>query len=159
MPNAHMTYALIAISAGIAVPILAAINSSYGQTIGNVNIASLTLVCGASLTVLAVVLFTGTPLPDPASFRKAAWWHFTAGCFIAYYVLSITYVAPRFGVGNAIVFVVVAQIFTAVTIDHFGLFGAAIQALDWRRALGILFLIAGVALAKSSPAATAASGG
>lgn len=149
MPSTQFIYALIAISAGIAVPILATINASYGQTIGNVNIASLTLVCVASLTVLAVVLATGTPLPDVATFKKAAWWHFTAGCFIAYYVLAITFVAPRFGVGNAIIFVVVAQIFTAVTIDHFGLLGAAVQHINWQRALGVLFLVVGVALAKS----------
>lgn len=149
MQSSSVLYALIAISAGIAVPILASINAAYGQAIGNVTIASLTLVCVASLTVLAVIILSGTPLPDVAVFKKAAWWHFTAGCFIAYYVLSITFVAPRFGVGNAIIFVVVAQIFTAVTIDHFGLFGAAVQTLDWRRALGILLLMIGVALAKS----------
>lgn len=151
MPHAQFIYAFIAITAGIAVPILATINAAYGQVIGNVHYASLTLTFVAFLTVLVVILVSGTPPPSLAALKTAAWWHFAAGCFIAYYVLTITFVAPRFGVGNAIIFVVVAQIFTAVTIDHFGLFNAAVQSLDWKRALGIVFLIIGVALAKSSP--------
>jgi len=49
----------------------------------------------------------------------------------------------------------VAQIFTAVTIDHFGLLTAAVQTLDWKRALGICFLVVGVALARSGAASVA----
>jgi len=149
MSNSQLIYALIAISAGIAVPILASINASYGQIIGNVNIAALTLACIAAITILIVVIVSGTKIPDADVFSKTSWWHFTAGCLIAWYILSITFIAPRFGVGNAIIFVVVAQMFTAITIDHFGLFGAAVQALDIKRVSGLIFLIIGVALAKS----------
>ena len=149
MPNIQILYAFIAISAGIAVPILATINSAYGQTIGNVHWASLTLCVVAFLTILMVTLLSGTPTPDFGVIQKTSWWHFTGGCFFAIYVVSITFVSPKIGLGNAIIFVVVAQIFTAVIIDHFGFFGAAIQALDWRRATGVVFLIIGVALAKS----------
>lgn len=149
MPNAQITYAFIAISAGVAVPILATVNSAYGQTIGNVHWASLTLCLVAFLTILAVTLLSGTPTPDIAALQKTSWWHFTGGCFFAIYVVSITFVAPKIGLGNAIIFVVVAQIFTAVIIDHFGFFGATVQTLDWRRATGVVLLIMGVALAKS----------
>ena len=141
----------IAVLAGVAVPILASINAAYGQSIGNVHWASLTLCVVAFVTILSVALLSGTPYPGISGLTNASWWHFLGGCFFAVYVVSITYVAPRIGVGNAIILVVVAQIFTAVIIDHFGLLGAATQQLDWKRALGIVFLVIGVALAKSSP--------
>lgn len=150
--NTPIFYALIAILGGVAVPFLASINAAYGQAIGNVYWASITLCLVAIATILAITLFNGTPIPTRAQIGQASWWHFAAGCFFTVYVVSITWVAPKIGVGNAIIFVVVAQIFTAVIIDHFGLFGAAVQSLDWKRALGVMLLVAGVALAKSAPA-------
>lgn len=151
MINATFFYSMLAVLAGVAVPILATINSAYGQAIGNVHWASLTLCVVAFLTVLVVTLASGVSTPNMAVFKNVSWWHFLGGCFFAIYIVSITFVAPKIGVGNAIIFVVVAQIFTAVTIDHFGLLGASIQQLDWKRSLGVIFLIIGVALARSTP--------
>ncbi len=151
MLNATFFYSLLAVLAGVAVPILATINSAYGQTIGNVHWASLTLCVVAFITILIVTLVSGVSAPDLAVFHNVSWWHFLGGCFFAIYVVSITYVAPKIGVGNAIIFVVISQVFTAVTIDHFGLLGASIQQLDWKRSLGVIFLIIGVALARSTP--------
>jgi len=150
MMNATLLYSVLAIIAGVAVPILASINSAYGQTIGNVHWASLTLCVVAFITILVVTLTSGVSMPSVATFQQASWWHFLGGCFFAIYVVLITFVAPKIGVGNAIIFVVVAQIFTSVTIDHFGLFNAAVQQLDVKRALGIVFLVIGVALARSA---------
>ena len=126
----------IAILGGMAVPVLAAINAAYGQAIGSVHWASLTLCAVAALSIVVVWIIAGAPMPAAADFARASWWHFFAGCFFMIYVVSITFVAPRIGLANAIILVVVAQIFTATLIDHFGLFGAAVQHLDWRRSLG-----------------------
>ncbi len=150
MQNSQIMLPALAILGGIAVPILASINAAYGQAIGNVYWASMTLCVVAFLTILAVAIFSGAPLRLP-DLSQVSWWHVLGGCFFAVYVVTITYVAPKIGVGNAIILVVVAQIFTAVIIDHFGLLGAATQALDWKRALGVAFLIVAVALAKSAP--------
>ncbi|MEP3232113.1 MAG: DMT family transporter [Hyphomicrobiales bacterium] len=151
MYNATFLYSFLAILAGVAVPILASINSAYGQTIGNVHWASLTLCVVAFITILIVTIASGVSMPSLATFQQASWWHLLGGGFFAVYVVLITFVAPKIGLGNAIIFVVVAQMFTAITIDHFGLLGAAVQQLDWKRTLGIAFLIAGVALARSVP--------
>lgn len=151
MQNSQIILPALAILGGIAVPILASINAAYGQAIGNVYWASMTLCVVAFLTILAVAILSGAPVLRIPDLSQVSWWHVLGGCFFAVYVVTITYVAPKIGVGNAIILVVVAQIFTAVTIDHFGLLGAATQTLDWKRALGVAFLIVGVALAKSAP--------
>jgi hypothetical protein len=48
---------------------------------------------------------------------------FFAGVLIAFYVLSITFIAPKFGIGNAVFFVLLGQLVSAAAIDHFALFG------------------------------------
>jgi transporter family-2 protein len=67
---------------------------------------------------------------------------------VAFYVLSITYSAPRIGVANAVFFVLVGQIVAAGLIDQFGLFGTVISPLTWQRYLGIALMLAGTFLAR-----------
>lgn len=152
MPSAQALYVAIGLLAGVAVPVLASINASFGQAIGSAWWASMALCVVAFVTIATVSVATGSSLPGPSAFAGASWWHFAAGCFFTVYIVSITFVAPRIGLGNAIVLVIVAQIVTAVVIDHFGLLGATVTPLDWKRALGVAFLVAGVLLARSQPA-------
>jgi len=71
---------------------------------------------------------------------------FLAGVLIAFYVLSITFIAPTFGVGNAVFFVLLGQLISAAAIDHFGLFGAQVTPINALRILGIAVMAAGVAI-------------
>jgi bacterial/archaeal transporter family-2 protein len=158
VPSTQALYVAIALAAGAAVPFLAAINAAFGRAVGSVYGASLVLCVVAFATIAGVSLATGSGLPGTSAFAGASWWHVTGGCFFTIYIVSMTFVAPRIGLGNAIVLVVVAQIATAVLIDHFGLLGAAVTPLDWKRTLGMALLIAGVVLARSQPAAVTAPG-
>jgi transporter family-2 protein len=63
---------------------------------------------------------------------------------VAFYVLTVTYIAPHFGVGNAVFFVLLGQLISAAAIDHFGLFGAQVSPLGLARAGGIALMAAGV---------------
>src|SRR5580704_2449563 len=92
---------------------------------------------GAVATVRSPELTTIVRIP-PAQFA--------GGAIVAFYVLSITFLAPRFGVGNAILFAVTAQLLSSATIDHYALAGAPMRPLTWLRALGLLIVIAGVAI-------------
>jgi transporter family-2 protein len=67
---------------------------------------------------------------------------------VVFYVLSVTWSAPRIGVGNAIFFVLLGQIVAAAAIDHFGLFGAAKTVITLQRAIGLVVMAIGVYLAK-----------
>ena len=68
----------------------------------------------------------------------------SAGVLIAFYVLSITWIAPRFGVGNAVFFVLMGQMVSAGLIDHFGLFGARVVPMTPIRAAGLAAMAAGL---------------
>lgn len=137
-------YAVTMLAAGIGIPILAALNAQLGKTIGAPAAASVVLFAVAFLTALFVASFTGL---DAVSKAFSAPKHLLfAGCLIAFYVLTITYIAPHFGVGNAVFFVLLGQLISAAAIDHFALFGAQQTPLTLARTSGILVMAFGVFL-------------
>ena len=140
----NVTYAAIMFTAGIGIPTLAALNAALGQKIGSPAAAAFVLFLVALGTAGIATLVTGAGALKavPAQPKHL----FLAGALIAFYVLSITYIAPNFGVGNAVFFVLLGQLVAAASIDHFGLFGARVTPLSFTRAAGIALMAAGLAL-------------
>ena len=150
MPD-PMKYALIMLAAGIGVPVLAALNAQLGARIGSPAAAGavMFLIAGTAAVLVAAAFGQTSAFALIASQPKHL---FLAGLLIAFYLLSISWVAPRFGVGNAVMFVLVGQIIAISVIDHFGLFGARVRPVDLTRGLGIVLLAIGVILAQRPPA-------
>jgi len=144
----NTSYALIMLVAGIGIPILAALNAALGRVIAAPAAASVVLFVVAFLTALLVVVITGpnTGGQAVAKVASAPKHLLLAGSLIAFYVLSITYIAPHFGVGNAVFFVLLGQLISAAAIDHFGLFGARQTPLTLIRIAGIAVMCFGVFL-------------
>jgi transporter family-2 protein len=135
-------YALIMLAAGIGIPILAALNAALGQIIGSPVAAGAVLFAVAFAATLILLALTGV---QPLTRLGMAPRHlFLAGLLVAFYVLSITFVAPHFGIGNAVFFVLLGQLISAAAIDHFGLFGAQVSPLTAMRATGLGMMAAGV---------------
>ena len=134
-------YAAIMFLAGIGIPILAALNAALGRFIVSPIVAAAILFTIAGLVTWALAFATGlNPLKTVSQVPKHL---FFAGVLIAFYVLSITFIAPKFGVGNAVFFVLLGQLVSAA-IDHFALFGAAQNSLNFVRASGIAVMAFGV---------------
>ncbi|MDF0602681.1 DMT family transporter [Psychromarinibacter sp. C21-152] len=135
--------AAIMLAAGVGIPILAALNAGLGQKLGSpIAAAAILFLVALAATGLCLALLGG-------SVRDAGTvpWHFyLGGLFVAFYVLSITWIAPSFGVGNAVFFVLLGQLLSAAVIDHFGLFLAQSAPITPTRALGIVVMVAGVFL-------------
>ncbi|ANT59532.1 hypothetical protein AYJ57_03625 [Salipiger sp. CCB-MM3] len=138
--------ALIMLAAGIGIPVLAALNARLGGWLGSPAAAAVILFCVA-LSASLIVLFSLDPRPI-ARAADAPKHLFLAGLFVAFYVLSITYVAPTFGVGRAVFFVLLGQLISAALIDHFGLLGVKPAPISAQRGLGIAMMAAGVFLAQ-----------
>lgn len=135
-------YALIMLIAGIGIPVLAALNAALGRTIGSPAAAATVLFVIAFFASLIVALITG---PQAFARMGVAPKHlFLAGLLVAFYILSITFIAPHFGIGNAVFFVLLGQLISAAAIDHWGLFGANVSPLGLARAGGITLMAAGV---------------
>ncbi|MGV6805242.1 MAG: DMT family transporter [Ruegeria sp.] len=138
-------YIAIMLAAGIGVPILAALNAALGKLIGSPTVAAVVLFAVAfASSALIMLVFPGTQAL--AKVAQAPKHLLLAGVLIAFYVLSITHVAPHFGVGNAVFFVLLGQLISTAAIDHFGLFGAQVTPLTLIRAGGIAVMAVGVAI-------------
>ncbi|HJT98155.1 MAG TPA: DMT family transporter [Rhodanobacteraceae bacterium] len=148
MSSRFWLLALLALVVGALIPIQAATNAAMSKSLGGISYASLVLFGVSLVVVVAWILASQATLPSAAAFRSAPAYGWLGGFIVATYVLSITFLAPRLGVGNAICFIVTGQIFAAVVIDQFGLFGAPVQALSWTRVAGVVLMIAGLFLAK-----------
>ncbi|QFT73684.1 DMT family transporter [Ruegeria sp. THAF33] len=138
-------YAAIMLAAGFGIPILAALNAALGKVIGSPTAAAVVLFAIAfAASAFVMALFPGfAALSKIANAPKHL---LLAGVLIAFYVLSITHVAPHFGVGNAVFFVLLGQLISAAAIDHFGLFGAQVEPLTLMRMGGIAVMAIGVAI-------------
>lgn len=138
-----LRYAFIMLAAGIGIPVLAALNAQLGGRIGSPAAAAVILFAvafaGAVLTMVATG-GGGALAAAPSQPPKL----FLAGLLVAFYVLSITLVAPRFGLGNAITCVLLGQLISAAIIDQFGLLGAMMRQITPMRGLGLALMAAGV---------------
>ncbi len=138
-------YAAIMLAAGIGVPILAALNAALGRLIGSPVAAAVVLFAIAFVASALALLVLGGGEAF-AKIAQAPRHLLLGGVLIAFYVLSITHVAPHFGVGNAVFFVLLGQLISTAAIDHFGLFGAQVTPLTLMRAGGIAVMAIGVAI-------------
>ena len=138
-------YALVMLAAGIGIPVLAALNAQLGNRIGS-PAAAATVLFIVALCATTATLFLTTGAAALANVPAQPKYLLLGGFFVAFYVLSVTWIAPRFGVGNAVFCVLLGQILAASVIDHFGLFGAVVRPLSLMRASGIGLMALGVLL-------------
>ncbi len=141
----RLIYGAVMFVAGVGIPILAALNAQLGARIGSPFAAAAVLFCVA--LAAAVVVMTATRSGGALAQVPVQPKHLLlGGLLVCFYVTSITFVAPRFGVGNAVFFVLLGQMVSAALIDQFGLFGAIVREMTWQRAAGIGAMVAGLVL-------------
>ncbi len=140
------SYAVLALLAGIGIPVMAAMNSDLGERLSSPAAASFILFCVGAVSSLIMLLVFNPPAKN--FFSVAPPIYYFGGVLVAFYILSITWIVPRFGVGNAVFFVLLGQIISATAIDHFGLFGMPVIAMEARRIFGIALMAAGVFMAR-----------
>jgi transporter family-2 protein len=142
-------YAAIMLMAGMGIPILAALNAQLGSRIGSPAAAATVLFIVAFIAAAGTMLLTAGPSPL-AAIPPQPKYLFLAGVLVAFYVLSITWIAPHFGVGNAIFCVLLGQLVSAAVIDHFGLVGAMVKTITPSRASGLALMALGLLLTQRS---------
>ncbi|MDA7551608.1 DMT family transporter [Rhodobacteraceae bacterium] len=138
----YSTSALIMLAAGLGIPVLAALNAALGQFLGSPVAAVTVLLCVAFSATFVILLTTSSF--SFARLAEAPRHLFLAGLLVTFYMLSITAIAPHFGVGNAIFFVLLGQLISAAVVDHFALFGASGSPLSLTRSLGLGVMALGV---------------
>jgi transporter family-2 protein len=141
-----LAIALLMFLAGMGIPVMASLNASLGQHLASPAAASAILFAGGLVLTALITLATG--MPPAKAITSVPPWLFTGAIFVVFYILSITWAAPRVGIANAVFFVLLGQLVAAAGIEHFGLLGAAQSAITLRRVVGIVVMAIGVYLAK-----------
>jgi len=136
---------LLMFATGIAIPVMASWNSRLGAELESPWAAAFILFVVGAIVCAIAMLALGLP--------KHGWFDATplfyaGGLIVAFYVLSITWTAPRIGVANAVFFVLLGQIIAAGLIDQFGLFGAVKSPLTTQRIAGMVLMLIGTYLAR-----------
>ncbi len=138
-------YALLMFVAGFGIPMMAALNGSLGVKLHSPALATTILFMVGGLVSLAYLFLSGG-IPKLPILQSIPTFFYLGGLCVIFYILSITWVAPKFGVGNAVSFVLLGQIISMVIIDHFGLLGALQHSVSNQRFVGLALMIVGVFL-------------
>jgi transporter family-2 protein len=136
---------LLGAGAGALVGMQAPINSRLGKTVGGVQAATFSFLVGtAALVAISFVLRGG--LGSLGSVGKVPWWALIGGLLGAVYVFIALESVQTLGASGLTAVVITGQLTISVLIDRFGLLGVARAPITAHRVLGIVLLIAGVAL-------------
>ena len=99
-----LTYSLIMLIAGIGIPIMATLNGGLGARLESPALAA-TILFSVGLAVAVIYLLSTEGLPSSIYLPGTPWYYYLGGFFVMFYILSITWVAPHFGMANAVSFV------------------------------------------------------
>lgn len=145
MKNDLIFFALTLIT-GALIPIQAATNTAFSKSVGTPSITGLMVFVVGLIGMLLFVVLSRTSFPSSQQLATAPWYGYLGGIIIATYVVMITILVPKIGVGTAIGLIVTGQIICAVIIDHFGLFNVAVRSISVVRLTGVILMIGGVYL-------------
>lgn len=144
--NHPVFYATVMLVAGLGIPVMAALNAGLGVRLQNPLLASTILFFVAITTAVgALLVFQG--IPEKIAFSTVPFYFYLGGLCVVFYVFSVTWIVPKFGVGNAVAFVLLGQLVSMAIIDHFSLLGAPSHPMSTARFSGIALMALGVFMA------------
>jgi transporter family-2 protein len=132
-------------TAGCLVGMQAPINSRLGHSIGDVQAAAFSFLAGTVVLVTIAALARGG-LGQLTHVGRAPWWALIGGLLGAVYVTVALVAVRTLGAGGITAAVISGNLVMALVIDRFGLFGVARQSIGTQRIVGLVLLLAGVAL-------------
>ena len=146
--NHPLVFGIIMFIAGFGIPIAATLSGTLGGKIQNPMLAA-TILFGVGFIAAALFVLFTQGLPSISDFTVAGGIpirFYLGGLFVLFYILTVTWIGPKFGVGNAIAFALLGQLTSMTLIDHFSLFQAPSHPISLRRFIGLIAMAIGVFL-------------
>ncbi len=138
-----MYYIALVVFAGCVVALQPPINAALSRTVGLLESGLVSFAIGTGFLAVTVLLMGRGNV-----FRvvETPVWQWAGGVLGAFMVVSTTLAAPRIGVLTTLVAMIFGNLLMAAVIDHNGWFGLNAIPFDWRRMLGLVLVLAGIAL-------------
>ncbi len=139
----NLVLIVLMVIGGVAVAVQPSINALLAEKTGFLQAATISFAVG-TLILLLISLTSGQG--DFRRISEADWWQLTGGLFGAFFVTMTIVGVPRIGITAVLALTIVSQLIAGLVMDHYGLFGMRSIAIDYKRMLGVVLLLAGVFL-------------
>ncbi|QHV97723.1 DMT family transporter [Spirosoma endbachense] len=136
-------YLLLAVFAGVVIPFQSAINTQLGKSLQSPYYSALTVFMVAVIGLAVYTFIMRQELPTLQQFTNAPKWSYLGGILGGTYTLLVVICAPRLGIGNVTIMVLLGQVLAAMIVDQLGLFNTPIHAISWQRLVGVVLVVAG----------------
>jgi transporter family-2 protein len=139
-------FLLLAIAAGVLLPVQAGVNAQLRSALGSPIAAALVSFVVGTAGLATVALLLRTSMPLARAWAATTPWQWAGGLIGAVYVLAAVVLAPRLGAATLIAAVVAGQMVTSLVLDQYGLVGFPVHSLTLTRLVGAVLVIVGVIL-------------
>jgi bacterial/archaeal transporter family-2 protein len=146
--NGYLLFIVLALLAGMAVPVQATLNSRLSDSLGSPIVGAFYAMAIGAIVLFIVMLLSGASFANLSTLRQTPWIFWVGGFFGAFFVASMAITVPKIGVGLALALTVAGQMLLAIVIDHFGWMEMEQKTISVWRVVGAALITVGVILIK-----------
>lgn len=138
-------YLLLALAAGTALASQSAINTQLAKAVGGEPLVATFISFAVGTILLFIIALFKTDLWDGLSeIPRQPWWKLLGGVLGAGVVFSTVLLAPKLGITAMLFFIIIGQLLSAATIDHFGLIGMPVREINLVKLIGLTIVAFGL---------------
>ena len=138
-------YLIIALAAGVALATQSAINTQLAKAMSGEAVIATFISFAVGTIVLFFIAWVKTDLwGNLSTIPSQPWWKLIGGVLGAVVVFTTVLLAPKLGITAMLFFIIVGQLITATTIDHFGLIGMPIREVNVTKFIGLIIVAFGL---------------
>ena len=138
-------YLIIALAAGVALATQSAINTQLAKAMSGEAVIATFISFAMGTIVLFFIAWVKTDLwGNLSAIPSQPWWKLIGGVLGAVVVFTTVLLAPKLGITAMLFFIIVGQLITATTIDHFGLIGMPIREVNITKFIGLIIVAFGL---------------
>ena len=138
-------YLIIALAAGVALATQSAINTQLAKAMSGEAVIATFISFAVGTLVLFFIAWVKTDLwGNLSTVPSQPWWKLIGGILGAVVVFTTVLLAPKLGITAMLFFIIVGQLITATTIDHFGFIGMPIREVNITKFIGLIIVAFGL---------------
>lgn len=139
-------YSSMALLAGMLLATQAAINSQLGHSLNQQPMMAALVSFIVGTVFLFIVVAARGQLGALALMPEQPWWKWVGGLMGSFMVCASIILAPKLGVANMLLFIIIGQLLAGMLIDHFGLIHMPVKPVDVSKLIGIGLMVLGLAV-------------
>mgnify|MGYP005834419517 FL=1 len=138
-------YLIVALAAGVALATQSAVNTQLAKAMSGEAVIATFISFAVGTIVLFFIAWVKTDLwGNLSAIPSQPWWKLIGGVLGAVVVFTTVLLAPKLGITAMLFFIIIGQLITAATIDHFGLIGMPIREVNITKLIGLIIVAFGL---------------